>query len=636
MEGERNAMGMGDMQKNKPEAEFSKQYNQICGRILKNERMKRNISKRDLSCGLLSTAALDNLEDGSAGWTKLTGDMLMLRMGISPGGFEITASSDELDRWRMREDICLLAGEDPAGAGRKLIDYRGKYRRREPAEEQFLLKAEGILAFFSRDQKGDALLKISEAAVSCTVPDTGAEGILGRPLAPAELDAFLLKSAALASCGRMDEAWEIWQAVWRCPHIHSWEPLVSVRILPQAAVLGIELALRRGSHAAAFAMGREALELLRRCRCHCYALPLLERFCRLPARTPDEEAYLAQAVEFRDAFRLLYDRFHYPGGRLWQGICVENTREAGLILKMLRTSRGLSRAAAVHGGEGAEEMVVTPRELEKIENGTHKPSYGNYNRLLRRYLAFGSWQTAMLETDSAQVLAMRQQISTLISMSEWDEAEREMGRLRRKVNPEYPRVKQEFLFWDALLLKQKDSLEESLALLKEALHITVPDLENADMKYWVFQREEAMIASNIASLYRRMGRFEESEAWFETVRYSLELQRKRTGIPHRGYEILMEGYDNLLGDTGEFKKALTLNEEAIHHYLKRFQVPCLGTACYRAAWNAMQIEAQGGEPDEDLSRKRKDFFRISQAFAVFSYNADETAFLKAREQKYLS
>lgn len=622
------------MQKKTPEGRFAKEYNLVCGRILKSERTKRNLSKRDLARGLLSATALDNLESGNARWTKLTGDMLMLRMGISPEGFETAASSGELDRWRMREDICLLAGEDPARAGEKLRGYRDRYRRREPAEEQFLLKAEAILAFPARDREGDVLLKLAEAAIACTVPDAGAEGIQGRLLAPAELEAYLLKSAALALCGREENAWDLWQEVWDYPGQHSWESMASVRILPQAAVLGIELALRRGSPAAAYGAGREALEQLHCCRCHCYALPLLERFCRLPARTPEEEACIAQAVRFRDAFRLVYDRFHYPGGRLWQGICVENTREAGLILKMLRTFKGLSREAAVYD-ENEKVQIVTPRQLEKIENGTHKPSYENYNRLLKRYLAYGSWQTAMLETDSAEVLAMRQEISTLISKREWDEAEREMGRLRRKVNPEYPKVKQEFLFWDALLLKEEGSLEKSLAMLTDALHITVPDLKNADMKYWVFQREEAIIASNIAAVYRLMGRFEESETWFETVSHSLELQRRRTGIPQTGYEILMECYDNLLGDTGRFEEAVAASEEAIHNYLKHFQIPCLGSAFYRVAWNTMEIEIRSEEPDADLRQKRKSSFQISQVLADLSYNVDEMEFLKAREQKYL-
>ncbi len=41
-------------------------------------------------------------------------------------------------------------------------------------------------------------------------------------------------------------------------------------------------------------------------------------------------------------------------------------------------------------------------------------------------------------------------------------------------------------------------MQESLEMMLEALHCTVPDFEVGDMKWWVYQREEIMIASDIA------------------------------------------------------------------------------------------------------------------------------------------
>ena len=93
-----------------------------------------------------------------------------------------------------------------------------------------------------------------------------------------------------------------------------------------------------------------------------------------------------------------------------------------------------------------------------------------------------------------------------MEFEDWEEAERELGRLREKVNPEYPRVRQELLFSDAVLKWAKeDALQESLDMMMEALHYTVPNVEGRDMGWWVFQRQEVMLASDIASLYRRLG-----------------------------------------------------------------------------------------------------------------------------------
>ena len=56
--------------------------------------------------------------------------------------------------------------------------------------------------------------------------------------------------------------------------------------------------------------------------------------------------------------------------------------------------------------------------------------------------------------------------------------------------------------------KRQDVAFESL--LQEALHITVPDWEGKEAKWWVFQREEMIMASNIASTYRKLGCLEET------------------------------------------------------------------------------------------------------------------------------
>lgn len=174
-------------------------------------------------------------------------------------------------------------------------------------------------------------------------------------------------------------------------------------------------------------------------------------------------------------FREIYEWFGYPGYRMWQGISVDNTRDAGSVLKMLRTFYGKSQEEAVYDGD---ERVVTPRQLEKIEKGIHKPSYENYRRLVKQYGKYGEWNMPLLETDSLVVLKLRQEISKLIEFNEWEHVEWEIRRFRKLVNPEYPKVRQELLFFDAILKWQKESaLQESLEMMLEALYCTVPDFE---------------------------------------------------------------------------------------------------------------------------------------------------------------
>lgn len=629
------------------EQEFIQEQNRVYGVILGNERRERGISLEELSSGILSRTTLDRVEKGKAEWTKLMGDTLMLRMGISPDYFESMASGEELDRWRLREDICLLAPVSPGEAMAKLEEYRQKYEKREPLEEQFLLKVEVILMLAEdmgkRREEGkndslgvssraEAVLDTARRAVSCTVRDW--EGKLDSLwLAPGELEAILLVGAALSACGRKEEAWALWQSVWSYPQKRRWKERTAVLILPQAAILGIELS-EAGERGRMYEPCREALELLRRTCCHCYVLPLLDGLCGLEAVEPGEKEYLEQARAFREMFREIYEWFDYPGYRIWQGISVDNTREAGLTLRMLRKFYGKSREAAVYDGT---EQVITPRQLEKIEKGIHKPSYENYSRLIRQYGKYMEWNMPLLEKASADELELRQRISTLIEFRDWERAQWEIERLRSMVNPKYPRVRQELLFCDALLKwEQEEASVECLDMMREALRCTVPDFEGRDMKWWVFQQEEMMIAGDIGDIYCKLGNLEESKKWFEAVTFSVEQHSARTGVCHYGYEILMESYDNLLGDMQCFDQALRMSEGTIRKLLMLPRINGMHRMLYHIAWNAYEAATSEPEEYEFFRHKWRQAFQTSEMMTDFLHDDYIKTLLDERKEKYLS
>lgn len=621
-------------------AELRRDYNQVCGIILREERQKRNISRDNLASGLLSGAALGKIESGKAGWRMLMGTILLQRMGLIPENFEMVASSDELERWRKREDICLLIPDRPSEAERRIQEYRRSYTMREPGEEQFLFKAEFILRL---TEKGDGqgigaaedLLLLAGKAVSCTIAGDWEKEMESLLLAPAEMEAILLVGAAEMLCGRKSKAKSLQQAVWKYPEAHQWKDRAAAGILPQAALLGMTLAMEEGESRLAYEQGRKALELLRRSFRHSYLLPLLKMLEKIPRQELDEEerAYLKQAETFRDTFERIYRQYDYPGERIWQGISVENIGEAGVILKMLRKFSGKSKAKAVYDGE---DQVVTVRQLEKIESGVHKPSFENYQRLIRQYGKQAGWTTAMLETDSAEVLELRQEIASLVALCQWDQVKWELEKLRRKVNPEYPRVKQELLFLEAILIEEEtNDLKKSLEMLQEALRITIPNLEAGDKKWWVYQREETIIAGNIVDNYRKLGNLEKTQEWLDILQFSLEQQKGQTGIERRAYDILMEDTDNYLGDIREFEQAVRASEEAACNYLKRSELLVLARAYYRIAWNAYELALEVPSQRNELEQKWREAFQISEVLAAFMYDEHIMIFLKERRKKYL-
>lgn len=621
-------------------AELRRDYNQVCGIILREERQKRNISRDNLASGLLSGAALGKIESGKAGWRMLMGTILLQRMGLIPENFEMVASSDELERWRKREDICLLIPDRPSEAERRILEYRRSYTMREPGEEQFLFKAEFILRLTEKGDgqgigAGEDLLLLAGKAVSCTIAGDWEKEMENLLLAPSEMEAILLVGAAEMLCGRKSKAKSLQQAVWKYPEAHQWKDRAAAGILPQAALLGMTLAMEEGESRLAYEQGKKALELLRRSFRHSYLLPLLKMLEKIPRQELDEEerAYLKQAETFRDTFARIYRQYDYPGERIWQGVSVENIGEAGVILKMLRKFSGKSKAKAVYDGE---DQVVTVRQLEKIESGIHKPSFENYQRLIRQYGKQAGWTTAMLETDSAEVLELRQEIASLVALCQWDQVKWELEKLRKKVNPEYPRVKQELLFLEALLVwKKNGDLGKSLEMLQKALKITAPGLDGGDKKWWVYQREETIIAGNITEILRKLGRPEKTREWLEILQFSLEQQKGQTGIERRAYDILMEAYDNYLGDMKQFEQAIKASEEAACNYLKRPEALVLDKAYYRIAWNAYEMAEEVPSQRNTLKQKWTEAFRISEVLADFMYDEHTLDFLKERRKKFL-
>lgn len=621
---------------------FTCEYNKVCGSIFREERKSRGMSLEKIAAGLLSKTALGNMESGKTGWRKVTGDTLFQRLGILPDYFEMVASSDELERWRMREDISLLISDQVREAQDRIREYRERYSDREPIEEQFLQKAELLLLLKEQVEKAgsevclqrERIETMAEAAIARTVPDRRGGKWIELPLAPSELEAFLLLGAVRMVCGRREEAWQIQQAVWDYPRRHGWRERIIVQIMPQAALLGMELALQEKDSSKAFRMGRQAVEMLRRNSCHCYLLPLLARMSGISEVElwERDRAYRNEIIVFRDGFKHIYAQEGYPGYRIWQGVYVENTREAGIVLKMLRKFAGKSCAKAVYDGE---EMVITERQLEKIERGEHMPSHENYQRLIRQYGKFGGWMMPMLETDSVEVLEQWQEICSLIGFCEWDRAKERIEQLRQKVVMSYPRVRQAFLLFDALILQEyKREWEKSLDMLQKALYITMPDIEG-DKKWWVFQREEIIIASNIASTYRILGKMEEARRWYQAVRFSLQQQKGKSGLEQRGYAILMESVDNYLGQEERYEEAIEANKEAVSNYLKQPEIDTLDRAYYRIAWNTCKLSSKQKMQHELYRKQWMDAFQASETVADLFYDEYIMEFLQKRRKDYL-
>ena len=63
---------MGNHEDAESGIKFEREYNQICGKMLQEEREKRGISREELARGILSKTALSHMETGRIGSVSYT------------------------------------------------------------------------------------------------------------------------------------------------------------------------------------------------------------------------------------------------------------------------------------------------------------------------------------------------------------------------------------------------------------------------------------------------------------------------------------------------------------------------------------------------------------------------------------
>ncbi len=555
------------------------------------------------------------MENGDTPWKKMIGDYLLQRLGVPTEYFEVMADARELNGWRDREDICLVVFEQPQKAQQLLEVYQKKYRKKTPFEEQFLKKMQTILlmqaykkSFESKSvdverekSEGENLVESARQTVLCTLPDGWEKKKLSKfLLAPCELESILLLANCLLLIGKTDEAMQMHKKVADYVKQAKFEPKVQILIYPQVALLGMKLELYAGNEEKAFSYGMEALELLRHQYSQRYVVFVLEELLNvlecISVKGKEDQKYKeeeTEVTEFLKTFEELYRLFSHPKKRMWQSISVSNTHEIGLTLKMLRKAMGLSAAKV----SAANPDHLTARQIEKIEAGTHRPSGRNYEMLMQFYHKTGLEGQLLLETDSLEVLFMESNI---------------------------------------LYKREKLASDEYLRMLKEALSCTMPELPLEKWNMWVFQREEGSLAGNIAYMLEVLGEREQAEELYQALIQSFDMQMKHTKIPYRGYTIVSEGLENVLGNLGKYAESMQQDKMSIEVLMNDTCIDPLDYPLYDLCWCLYQLDDRKMEDEKKEENQYGVYFRLCYYMAKFCYKSGMVKFLEERMDKYLN
>lgn len=619
------------------------------------ERCRRGISEQKISRGVCTRTKLRKMENGDTPWKKMIGDYLLQRLGVPTEYFEVMADARELNGWRDREDICLVVFEQPQKAQQLLEVYKKKYRKKTSFEEKFLKKMQTILlmqaykkSFESKSvdverekAEGENLVESARQTVLCTLPDGWEKKKLSKfLLAPCELESILLLANCLLLIGKTDEAMQMHKKVADYVKQAKFEPKVQILIYPQVALLGMKLELYAGNEEKALSYGMEALELLRHQYSQRYVVFVLEELLNvlecISIKGKEDQKYKeeeTEVTEFLKTFEELYRLFLHPKKRMWQSISVSNTHEIGLTLKMLRKAMGLSAAKV----SAANPDHLTARQIEKIEAGTHRPSGRNYEMLMQFYHKTGLEGQLLLETDSLEVLHQRQEIVDFIIREEWDNAWESFQSFKEKLDVNVPLNRQEMIFLDTDIqhtYHKKLTAQEYVKQMEKALYCTMPKIPVEKWNMWVFQREEAIVAGNIAGKFLNSGESKKAEELFSKLLQSFDMQMEHTRIPYRGYVVITTGLVNALGENKKYYQSIKQDERSINVLLND-TIEDVDAFIYDICWSLYELVNEYPDKKEKYQNWWRELFPIAYKLAEFFCKKNDASFYEERVEKYL-
>lgn len=595
------------------------------------------------------------MENGDTPWKKMIGDYLLQRLGVPTEYFEVMADARELNGWRDREDICLVVFEQPQKAQQLLEVYKKKYRKKTSFEEKFLKKMQTILlmqaykkSFESKSvdverekAEGENLVESARQTVLCTLPDGWEKKKLSKfLLAPCELESILLLANCLLLIGKTDEAMQMHKKVADYVKQAKFEPKVQILIYPQVALLGMKLELHAGNEEKALSYGMESLELLRHQYSQRYVVFVLEELLNvlecISVKGKEDQKYKeeeTEVTEFLKTFEELYRLFSHPKKRMWQSISVSNTHEIGLTLKMLRKAMGLSAAKV----SAANPDHMTARQIEKIEAGTHRPSGRNYEMLMQFYHKTGLEGQLLLETDSLEVLHQRQEIVDFIIREEWDNAWESFQSFKEKLDVNVPLNRQEMIFLDTDIqhtYHKKLTAQEYVKQMEKALYCTMPKIPVEKWNMWVFQREEAIVAGNIAGKFLNSGESKKAEELFSKLLQSFDMQMEHTRIPYRGYVVITTGLVNALGENKKYYQSIKQDERSINVLLND-TIEDVDAFIYDICWSLYELVNEYPDKKEKYQNWWRELFPIAYKLAEFFCKKNDASFYEERVEKYL-
>lgn len=567
------------------------------GEIIACEREQTEISEDKLCYGLCSRSYLHRVERGERSCEKILADALLQRMGVSSDKFSYILNVQEQDIIILKEKIVDAVDENREEAYHLIAEYKKQTERKNALYRQFAMLAESILEWKNGGEAEVLKEKVLEAW-NLTRRGKPIQKLKEQYLSYFEIALSMFYVRLLDEGERRDEAIAGYHELLAYLETHvdvqdriKWYPQVSCKL--------VNLLERNGDHRKAIIICEQALKLLRNQAGLFYLPELLEIYKGLlEKRYQSELEKMPQEIKkrllnincIRSSLDWLYKKYEIKQTQ-WIWDISFGMSELYLCQDVIRGRRlgmGLSQ-------EELAEGICDPVTISRIECGKNYPKRKILVQLLQKVKWSGENSTLTAQIGRPEYHRVTSEISMLTHLGKSAEAEKLLEELNQKVKVKNVYAKQYFL---SLLSTERYSLGKIDAkthyeTVKEAFHLTVPEMDYEGLKKWNFSRAEAMCINKMTYSCEKVGQEKHVLQLLYILKLFYERQQFQMRYFRAGYELTMRNIGNLLGNMKEYEAAMEASDVCIKLALSLRQGGNAAIALYDKGWDMEQLWETG-------------------------------------------
>lgn len=208
--------------------------------------------------------------------------------------------------------------------------------------------------------------------------------------------------------------------------------------------------------------------------------------------------------------------------------------------------------------------ICDPTTLSRIENGCQVPSKTKLNALLQRLGLPDSRYYAIVSKNELEIEALKKEIVGCSITHRAQEGLEKIAELEKKIDENDALTKQFVLRSKALLnrLLGKMSSQEQLAVLIQAIRLTIPSFSLDEINHYLYTFEEIKILNQIALCYSDMEqRIKALEIYMQLLKYIRNHYEEIIAEGNGIYPMVLFNYSGELGRAKHFSEGLQVCKE---------------------------------------------------------------------------